>query len=92
MTCYVSRQGWRRLRPGLSLLFSVSICLGACAATVSAQTTSTTILGAVTDSAGAVVAGAKVTVTNTKTGLKREVTVSSNGDFSFPLLDVGVTT
>src|SRR5262245_21452008 len=90
MTRYVSRQGWRRLRPRLSLLFSASICLGIGAAAVSAQTTSTTILGAVSDSAGAVVAGAKVTATNTKTGVKREATTSSTGDFSFPLLDVGV--
>jgi hypothetical protein len=65
-------------------------CLGAFTAAVSAQTTSTTILGAVADSAGAVVAGAKVTATNTKTGVKREATTSSTGDFSFPLLDVGV--
>ncbi len=55
-----------------------------------AQTTSTTILGTVTDSAGALVAGAKITVTNTKTGISREVAASSTGDFSFPLLDVGI--
>ena len=55
-----------------------------------AQTTSTTILGTVADSAGAVVAGAKITVTNTATGVNREVTASSTGDYSFPLLDVGV--
>jgi Carboxypeptidase regulatory-like domain/TonB dependent receptor-like, beta-barrel len=90
MTYYVSRQGWRRLRPRPSLLFSVLACLGAFVAAVSAQTTSTTILGAVADSAGAVVAGAKVTAINTKTGVKREATTSSTGDFSFPLLDVGV--
>src|SRR5262245_46001014 len=55
-----------------------------------AQTTSTTILGTVADSAGAVVAGAKITVTNTSTGVSREVMASSTGDYSFPLLDVGV--
>src|SRR5262245_46961303 len=90
MTYYVSRQGWRRLRPRPFLLFSVLACLAAFSADVSAQTTSTTILGAVSDSKGAVVAGAKVTATNTKTGVKREATTSSTGDFSFPLLDVGV--
>ncbi|HQR31752.1 MAG TPA: TonB-dependent receptor [Blastocatellia bacterium] len=57
-----------------------------------AQTTSTTILGTVTDSAGAVVAGAKVTVTNNGTGVSRSVTTSSTGDYSFPLLDVGTYT
>jgi Carboxypeptidase regulatory-like domain len=90
MTYYVSRQGWRRLRPRPYLLFSIFACLGAFIAAVSAQTTSTTILGAVSDSKGAVVAGAKVMTTNTKTGVKREATTSSTGDFSFPLLDVGV--
>jgi hypothetical protein len=88
MTSYDS--GQRRLALRRSLLFSVLTCLSAMAATVSAQTTSTTILGAVTDSSGAVVSGAKVTATNTQTGVKREVTTSSTGDFSFPLLDVGV--
>jgi hypothetical protein len=55
-----------------------------------AQTTSTTILGTVTDSTGAVLPNAKVVVTNTGTGQKREAATSSTGDFSFPLLDVGV--
>lgn len=57
---------------------------------LAAQTTSTTILGVATDSTGAVVANAKVSATNTKTGQTREATTSSSGDFSFPLLDVGV--
>ncbi|MFN7930632.1 MAG: TonB-dependent receptor [Blastocatellia bacterium] len=55
-----------------------------------AQTTSTTILGTVADASGAVLPNAKVTVTNTGTGQKREAMTSSTGDFSFPLLDVGV--
>ncbi|HEX4947154.1 MAG TPA: carboxypeptidase-like regulatory domain-containing protein, partial [Blastocatellia bacterium] len=55
-----------------------------------AQTTSTTILGTVTDATGAVLPNAKVIVTNTGTGQKRETTTSSTGDFSFPLLDVGL--
>ena len=55
-----------------------------------AQTTSTTILGVVADSTGAGVTGAKVTVTNTRTGVSRDVVTSSTGDYVFPLLDVGV--
>ncbi len=65
----------------LSLLVSVSM--------LPAQTTSTSILGTVTDSSGAVVVGAKVTVTQVGTGLKRETLTSSTGDYNFPLLDVG---
>jgi hypothetical protein len=89
MTCYVAGQGQRRLRLFLPILTSILICL-TIFGTVSAQTTSTTILGAVADTSGAVIAGAKVTATNTKTGVSREVMTSSTGDFSFPLLDVGV--
>ena len=55
-----------------------------------AQTTSTTILGTVADASGAILPGAKVTVTNTRTAVSRETATSSTGDFSFPLLDVGV--
>ena len=54
------------------------------------QTTSTTIQGAVVDSSGAVLAGAKVTALNTRTGISRETHASSTGDYTFPLLDVGV--
>ena len=43
------------------------------------QTTSTTILGTVTDSTGASIAGAKVTVANVNTGIKREETTSAAG-------------
>lgn len=56
---------------------------------LSAQTTSTSIIGTVTDSTGAVVPGARVTATQVETGVKREDTTSATGDFSFPLLDVG---
>lgn len=54
-----------------------------------AQTTSTSIVGTVTDSSGAAVQGAKVTATQVRTGLKREDLTSATGDYSFPLLDVG---
>lgn len=53
------------------------------------QTTSTSIVGTVVDPTGAVVAGAKVTATQTRTGVKREDITTSTGDYSFPLLDIG---
>ena len=58
-------------------------------ATGFSQTTSTTILGTVTDPSGAAVAGAKVTATNIRTQVKREDASTSSGDYSFPLLDIG---
>lgn len=54
-----------------------------------AQTTSTTILGTITDPSGSAVAGAKVTATNARTQVKREDVTTSTGDYSFPLLDIG---
>jgi hypothetical protein len=48
------------------------------------------IVGTVVDQNGAVVSGAKVTVTNVGTGQTRVVTSSSAGDFSVPNLSVGV--
>src|SRR5262249_34062831 len=86
----VAKQGWQRLCLSMLFILSSVFYLNAFTTTISAQTTSTTILGTVVDSNGAVVAKANVSVTNTKTGVKRDVTTSSTGDFSFPLLDVGV--
>jgi len=54
-----------------------------------AQTTSTSIVGTVTDSSGAAIAGAKVTATNVRTQGKREDVTTSSGDYNFPLLDIG---
>ncbi|MBA3442964.1 MAG: TonB-dependent receptor, partial [Pyrinomonadaceae bacterium] len=67
-----------------SLFLFIFLC-----ALVHAQTTSTSILGTVTDANGALVPAAKVTALNVKTGTKREDSTSSSGDFNFPLLDVG---
>lgn len=58
-------------------------------ATGFSQTTSTTILGTVTDPSGAAVAGAKVTATNIRTQVKREDVTTNTGDYSFPLIDIG---
>jgi hypothetical protein len=67
----------------LSALFLISIC------TLLAQTTSTSILGTVTDPSGAAISNAKVTLLQTATGVSRTDTTSSSGDFAFPLIDVG---
>lgn len=59
------------------------------AASLSAQTFRGTILGTVTDASGAVVAGAKVSVKNTATGLERSTTTSADGSYSLPELPIG---
>src|SRR5947208_12220278 len=70
-----------------SVAVSLSIFCGC--ASLSAQTTSTSILGTVVDSTGAVITGAKVTALQVRTGVKREEVTTSSGDYNFPLLDVG---
>ena len=54
-----------------------------------AQAVSGTILGTVTDSSGAVVAGAKVTLINEGTGLTRTVIADVNGEYTVPALPTG---
>ncbi len=62
------------------------------AVSLSAQTFRGTILGTVTDPSGAVVAGAKVTVKNTGTGLERSTETSGDGSYSMPELPIGTYT
>ena len=70
------------LRSGLFVLsLSAGLCLG--------QTTSTEILGTVTDSSGAVVPQAKITLLRIATGEIRETTSTAGGDYSFPLIEIG---
>jgi hypothetical protein len=57
-----------------------------------AQTIDGTLRGTVTDPSGAVVSGAKVTATNTGTGISKETTTSSSGTFNIPNLLVGTYT
>lgn len=54
--------------------------------TAQAQTTAGTVLGTVTDSGGAVVPGATVTLTNQDTGFIRETVTDDRGDFEFSVV------
>jgi hypothetical protein len=54
-----------------------------------AQTFRGTILGTVTDSSGAAVPGATVTIKNADTGLVRTVTTSDDGSYAAPELPIG---
>jgi hypothetical protein len=53
------------------------------------QTGAGTVSGAVRDSAGAFVSGAKVTITNTETRISRQAVTSSEGLYFFPALPIG---
>jgi hypothetical protein len=67
-------------------LLAMSLAFGL---TVNAQTFRGTILGTVTDTSGASVAAATVTIKNTDTGLTRTVTTSDDGSYSVPELPIG---
>lgn len=54
-----------------------------------AQKTTGEVRGTVTDTTGAVVPGATVTVTSADTGVTRNVTTETKGEFAFPLLQPG---
>ena len=57
-----------------------------------AQTFRGTILGTVTDTSGAAIAGATVTIKNTGTGLTRTVSTSEDGSYAVPELPIGTYT
>src|ERR1700681_1102522 len=53
------------------------------------QSTTQSIEGLVTDTSGAVIASAKVTITNTATGVTSIATSNTTGNYTFPLVPVG---
>ncbi|MGI8741877.1 MAG: carboxypeptidase regulatory-like domain-containing protein [Bryobacteraceae bacterium] len=72
-------------RTPLFAKFSILACL--CAYT---QTTDATVSGSVADPSGAIVPGAAVVATNTKTGAISRVTANGTGVYLFPALQPGV--
>jgi hypothetical protein len=60
-----------------------------CSTLVTAQSTGGRLLGRVSDSTGAVLAGVKVTLINEATGVAQETTSNEGGDYVFPQVAVG---
>ena len=71
----------------LALLLLLGWCLS-----VFAQDATGRIIGVVTDATGAVVPHAKITVTNTATGIKNETTTGDDGSYQVLLLPIGAYT
>src|SRR3954454_23537249 len=72
------------------LVLRLQVLLAFAVSTLWAQgETTSAIVGSVSDPAGAAIAGAKVTITNTDNGLKRSVETDSAGRFNFPQLKPG---
>jgi hypothetical protein len=77
------------MRRPMTFIPLLSLFLGVGSALYAQVGTQGTILGTITDSSGAVVAGAEVVVTNLETGLKRTSVTDKNGDFEIPALPRG---
>jgi len=90
----VNMSAIRRLRAAACLC--ACLCLAAMffslLPSASAQTFRGTILGTVTDSSGAAIAAATVTVKNTGTGLTRVASTQVDGSYSVPELPIGTYT
>jgi Carboxypeptidase regulatory-like domain/TonB-dependent Receptor Plug Domain len=63
--------------------------VGLCVVQATAQTTSTEVLGTVTDTSGAVIPSAKITLLRVGTGERRVEATDSSGNYSFPLIEIG---
>ncbi len=68
------------------LLAAASLMLAVCA---TAQNTTGTISGRITDQSSAVVPGVAVTVSNDGTGLSRTATTNDDGEYVIPFLPIG---
>jgi hypothetical protein len=88
----LSRAGSSRALRLCSLLAAGLFLMAATPSVAGAQAVTGTLLGTVTDSTGAVVTGAKVTVTNQNTGLTRTVTTDAAGEYTVPSIPTGVYT
>jgi hypothetical protein len=72
------------------LIMALLICLAASFAY--SQAVKGTLLGTVTDASGSVAPNAKVTITETNTGLTRSTTTNESGNYVFPDLAPGIYT
>jgi hypothetical protein len=73
---------------GVGLFLAFVFCLFA-SIPVRAQVTGATLSGTATDSSGAVIAGAQVSIKNTATGISKDATTDSAGFYSVPNLPAG---
>jgi hypothetical protein len=80
---------WRIKGKKRILAIWASLLLGAVPNALNAQTANASLSGHVTDSTGALVAGASVTVTETETGIAQKATSNNEGLYTFPSLKPG---
>ena len=73
----------------ISAAVALVLVLLACSGQVMGQAVNATLLGAVTDSSGAAVGNAKVTITETNTGISHTTQTNESGNYVFPDLPPG---
>lgn len=78
------------MNPLRYLLWIVSICVLILPISTLGQTTNATIVGSVTDAAGAILQGVTITATNTETQAVRTVTTDSDGNYTITNLPIGI--
>ena len=74
----------RKLSAVLITLFLIGICI-----TSTAQTVDTAIVGTVTDSTGAIIPNATVTIASSSTGISKRAVTNSAGEYSVTYLTPG---
>ncbi len=77
------------MKSRLSLFLSFLILFSLSASLALGQAVTGVIVGSINDTGGAAVAGAKVTITETSTGIARTVTTNSEGGYVVPYLPPG---
>jgi hypothetical protein len=70
-------------------VLAAALLLSGLASGLYAQAVTASLVGTITDSSGAVVPGAKVTITEVNTGLSRRMETNASGNYSFPALEPG---
>ena len=95
MNCYLGKLK-HFLRPGravrqttICFLVALSVSCGIFGVQASAQTTTGTISGTVTDPTGSVISNAVVTITGVQTGIAQTVQSNGSGNYIFPALPTG---
>ena len=81
--------GMRRGRFGLQVMLALLIALATLSSPLFAQVKSSAITGTVTDTTGAILPGAKVTVTETETATVNTTQTNEQGQYNVPYLPIG---
>src|SRR5271166_1773987 len=84
LSCFQRRSSVRRFSSVLLSLTFLILCMP-----MYAQTVDTAIVGTVTDRSGAVVPGAKVTVTSVSTGIAKSAVTAATGEYTVNYLPPG---